>query len=132
MKINPLALTVSLLLHDFSSGFFVPSTTSLATRQIPSTLKSFSALRVGQSVDDTTKTGAEDSISEAFEGKKSKILGQPIPYSELTIGVLKETFKGENRVSQVSALIEFVAAERNLLAKRLIGSYFDNIDSLFC
>jgi len=30
----------------------------------------------------------------------NKILGQPIPYSELTIGVIKETYPGENRVSQ--------------------------------
>jgi hypothetical protein len=29
-----------------------------------------------------------------------KILTQPIPYEELTIGVTKETYPGENRVSQ--------------------------------
>jgi hypothetical protein len=29
-----------------------------------------------------------------------KILSQPIPYEELTIGVTKETYPGENRVSQ--------------------------------
>jgi hypothetical protein len=31
---------------------------------------------------------------------ESKSPGVPIPYSELSIGVLKETLKGENRVSQ--------------------------------
>ena len=34
------------------------------------------------------------------ETEDVKILGGKIPYSELTIGVLKETTPGENRVSQ--------------------------------
>lgn len=38
-----------------------------------------------------------DSISEAFNRDEAF---SPIPYSELTIGIVKETFKGENRVSQ--------------------------------
>lgn len=102
MKINPLVLTVSVLLHDFSSGFNTRSIVPpLAARQLVSTSRSFSTLRVGKSIDDKTTRGVEDSINEAFEETKTKILGQPIPYSELTIGVLKETFNGENRVSQV-------------------------------
>ena len=44
----------------------------------------------------TTKTAATTPSSSS-----NKIaLGKPIPYSELTIGVLQETFPGENRVSQ--------------------------------
>lgn len=35
-----------------------------------------------------------------FEEIEANILGEPIPYEELTIGVMKETYKGENRVSQ--------------------------------
>ena len=31
---------------------------------------------------------------------QGKFLGDPIPYSELTIGVMKETYPGECRVSQ--------------------------------
>ena len=43
----------------------------------------------------------EDPTSDAFLTTSfSKNWHQPIPYSELTIGVLKETFPGENRVSQ--------------------------------
>eukprot|EP00555_Chaetoceros_dichaeta_P004244 CAMPEP_0198261904 /NCGR_PEP_ID=MMETSP1447-20131203/10522_1 /TAXON_ID=420782 /ORGANISM="Chaetoceros dichaeta, Strain CCMP1751" /LENGTH=1137 /DNA_ID=CAMNT_0043949961 /DNA_START=117 /DNA_END=3530 /DNA_ORIENTATION=+ len=39
-------------------------------------------------------------LASAFEGKTSNLLGDsPVPYSELTIGISKETFKGENRVS---------------------------------
>mmetsp|Transcript_20785 Transcript_20785/g.43716 ORF Transcript_20785/g.43716 Transcript_20785/m.43716 type:complete len:1142 (+) Transcript_20785:166-3591(+) len=38
--------------------------------------------------------------SDEFTGAApAKILGKPIPYSDLTIGVLKETYPGENRVS---------------------------------
>ncbi len=38
--------------------------------------------------------------SDEFTGAApSKILGKPIPYSDLAIGVLKETYPGENRVS---------------------------------
>lgn len=37
-------------------------------------------------------------IAEVDEG--SKILGKAIPYDQLTVGVLKEDFPGENRVSQ--------------------------------
>lgn len=102
MKIgNTLFLTTSLILNDLSSGF-APSITPLAARQVVSTSKSFSALRVGKSVDEKTATVTDDSaVSAAFEETVNKFLGEPIPYSELTIGVLKETFKGENRVSQV-------------------------------
>jgi NAD(P) transhydrogenase len=38
--------------------------------------------------------------SDDFTGKSpSKILGEKVPYSDITIGVLRETFPGENRVS---------------------------------
>jgi len=52
-----------------------------------------------------------DIIAAAFQHPKtSKILSSPIPYSQLTIGVMKETFPGENRVSitpeSVSILIK--------------------------
>ena len=42
-------------------------------------------------------------ISDAFnkdEAEEAMTFFSPIPYSELTIGIVKETFKGENRVSQ--------------------------------
>ena len=39
-------------------------------------------------------------LKQTFESTETNmLLGQPIPYSELTIGVMKETYKGENRVS---------------------------------
>ena len=48
---------------------------------------------------DKTKTVAFDPADEFTGDAPSKILGGKIPYSELTIGVLKETYPGENRVS---------------------------------
>ncbi len=38
-------------------------------------------------------------LKQTFEATGPKILGQPIPYGELTVGVMRETYKGENRVS---------------------------------
>lgn len=43
--------------------------------------------------------------------EEPEILGKPIPYSELTIGVLKETFPGENRVSQTPDSIKSLVKE---------------------
>jgi H+-translocating NAD(P) transhydrogenase len=39
------------------------------------------------------------------------LLGEPIPYSALTIGVLKETFPGENRVSQTPDSVHALVKE---------------------
>lgn len=38
--------------------------------------------------------------TSANEDPNSSFLGPAIPYAELTVGVLKETYSGENRVSQ--------------------------------
>ncbi len=43
---------------------------------------------------------SSDPIAASFEAiPENHILGKPIPYSDLTIGVVKETYLGENRVS---------------------------------
>jgi hypothetical protein len=46
------------------------------------------------------KTSNVDDVAAAFEVGTSKILGKKVPYEDLTIGVIKETFPNENRVSQ--------------------------------
>ncbi len=59
----------------------------------------FYRLHVSGNVED--KAQLDDPTSDAFlTDALSRNWQQPIPYSELTIGVLKETFPGENRVSQ--------------------------------
>ena len=52
---------------------------------------------VGDAVDQEDFTAV---LKQTFESTETNmLLGQPIPYNELTIGVMKETYKGENRVS---------------------------------
>jgi len=50
-------------------------------------------------VTETTPTPSS-SYFEQTASATNKIGSKPIPYEELTIGVLKETYPGENRVSQ--------------------------------
>jgi hypothetical protein len=94
MKISLLTCLLAVLAQD-SIAWAPASLTSLATRnKVSSSRYHGGALYVAGVVE-------EPKTSSAFSDDKSqKILGQPIPYSELTIGVIKETFKGENRVSQ--------------------------------
>lgn len=52
-----------------------------------------------------TVSETKNTSKELFDPAKGKaisgsFLGKPIPYSELTIGVLRETYPGERRVSQ--------------------------------
>ncbi len=49
----------------------------------------------------------DDFVSAIFE-PNSKILGEAIKYEKLTIGVTKETFPGENRVSLSPASVELL------------------------
>jgi hypothetical protein len=100
MRFNILVLSGILFQQD--SNAWAPAISPLATRRAVSTSRPNSGLYVSPSIDDKSKEETEDSVSAAFLETETKIWGQPIPYSELSIGVLKETFKGENRVSQVS------------------------------
>jgi hypothetical protein len=47
--------------------------------------------------DDQQKKTKPQKRSQSSQGRR---FDDPVPYSELTIGVMKETFPGENRVSQ--------------------------------
>lgn len=73
-----------------------------STTRIPTTEKVRpwkSGLFLGKDLDEATKK--RDTTSDAFLSNEStKDWKKPIPYTELTIGVLKETYPGENRVSQ--------------------------------
>jgi hypothetical protein len=104
MKFHLLVAVAALLGfdHHHQVSAWAPSLSSVATRAAPKISRShgyasspFKLYVLKGDVEVDAKTAA------AFqEPAKTQILGQPIPYSELTIGVLKETFKGENRVSQ--------------------------------
>eukprot|EP00979_Chaetoceros_neogracilis_P009732 scaffold2196_cov259-Chaetoceros_neogracile.AAC.7 len=123
MKLDNAAALAALIFSPMSVvGFYLPTSTfqslprstgtNLDTfidftphiaKHRPTTVVLYSSLSDDKSISksskglDTQKT--EDDIVAAFETPSSKILSHPIPYSQLTIGVTKETFKGENRVS---------------------------------
>lgn len=52
--------------------------------------------------DDASAKEISDALedSSSAEVQKRNLLGKPKKYSEITIGVMKETYPGENRVSQ--------------------------------
>ena len=119
MKTYSAALTALLLSPSSVHGFSTPTTgTSFALRSktstthVSPTVVPYVGTALYSSVsDDTSDSLKSDSSFEkdkkeeadliaAFEELDStKILTDAIPYEELTIGVSKETFEGENRVS---------------------------------
>ena len=58
-----------------------------------------STIRLGATIE-RRDTAHQPTIDAPVEPNARRILGQPIPYSELTVGILAEEFEGENRVSQ--------------------------------
>ena len=62
---------------------------------------------------DTPNDDAPAFISDAFnkdDAEEALTFFSPIPYSKLTIGIVKETFKGENRVSQTPDSVKGLVA----------------------
>lgn len=94
MKIQVLSAAVLVAFQNTCTNAWAPAITSLVTRKVSPRYPT------SHYVASDIEKGAEEKTSAAFEDSSTKILGEPIPYEQLTIGVLKETFKGENRVSQ--------------------------------
>lgn len=91
-------LLVSALLWAFhpQCHAFSPAAKTMAVRVATPTASSARRIRFGAATIEEDVTAAA-----AFEEEpQNKIFGEPIPYDDLTIGVMKETFNGENRVSQ--------------------------------
>mmetsp|Transcript_30063 Transcript_30063/g.46103 ORF Transcript_30063/g.46103 Transcript_30063/m.46103 type:complete len:1120 (-) Transcript_30063:54-3413(-) len=80
------------------SNAFTTVRSPLATKLSAQATPFSRSIELYSSVEKEQKT--EDKVGQAFEVSESSILGDAIPYEDLTIGVMKETFKGENRVSQ--------------------------------
>jgi NAD(P) transhydrogenase len=103
MRVNDCKLLVVLLgaaLVALECHAFSPAVRSLAR---PKTISLKSPL--------SATTLEPDVTAAVFEQEENRILGQPIPYDELTIGVMKETFKGENRVSQTPDSVKMLIKE---------------------
>lgn len=71
------------------------------------------AIRRVSNVRRFVSASVEDKLTLAFEEESSsiRIMGEPIPYKDLTIGVMKETYKGENRVSQTPDTVKMLVKE---------------------
>jgi NAD(P) transhydrogenase len=76
-----------------------------------------------------------DSISHSFnkdDSSEALTFFSPIPYSELTIGIAKETFKGENRVSQTPESVRgLVKAGFTVVVESGAGDNASFSDSLY-
>lgn len=69
------------------------------TPSVPTT-NLYSSVSDDKQQEEGAEVSKTDFVAESFASEpKSQILGEPIPYEKLTIGVTKETFPGENRVA---------------------------------
>lgn len=85
----------NLILPSFTTSHHeLPSTRLYSTLEKPKSAES-SASSEDSSIPSSTPPEPEPEP----EPTPNKILGEPIPYSDLTIGILKESYPGENRVS---------------------------------
>jgi NAD(P) transhydrogenase len=110
MKTHHAALTALFLFPSSIHGFSNPSVTSFALRsqtrsvdvapRVAHYVGSALYSSVSNEKSDSLEKKTEEDLIAAFEQPASaRILTEAIPYEELTIGVSKETFEGENRVS---------------------------------
>jgi hypothetical protein len=69
------------------------------------------------------EAGAVSTPDPFLGSTNAKIWSQSIPYEKLTIGVLKETFPGENRVSQTPDSIRSLVKEGFTVVVQAGGTY---------
>ena len=137
------ALTALLLVQ--TDGFSTPTTRTKSLTfgvskifQKPSynekiTKGLYSSLSDDKQKDETDEI-KKDVVADLFSAApKSQILGEPIPYEKLTIGVVKEEYPGENRVAlspdAVQLLVKAgfhvaVQSGGKLIKRKTIGSMF--------
>ena len=89
------ALAVLLLAPPSAAGFHLPASSSRhAAAATPAGTRAVLATRRFSSVVEAPAPAAAAASSSG--GRK---LNGPVPYSDMTVGVVKETYPGENRVS---------------------------------
>ena len=120
MKVSLVFLSLCGSVRGFSSSSL--KTRLTVTRPITgaehSKLISFATLEERKDVE-------EDQPASKFleDPDAPNLLGKPIPYSELTIGVLKETYPGENRVSQTPDSVHSLVKEGFTVVVEAGGKY---------
>lgn len=108
---QPTALATLLAAAPFAAGFNFPHSTRAGVQPVagfaqPST-RLFSTIDKAKASSSGSVSDEADKLIDIIDGVSSngdaeastRFLGKPVPYSELTVGVLKETYPGENRVS---------------------------------
>ena len=103
------ALLACLECHKGCHAFSPATSRSLSARPLKST--KFFPRPLAATTIEPPKVPVTTEDAAVLEPKDNRILGQPIPYNDLTIGVMKETFKGENRVSQTPDSIKMLVKE---------------------
>jgi hypothetical protein len=127
-----LSLSLTVVLFVGSSSWFANAFSPQLTLRrvvVPSQTASYRRIKSWAPQYATKPEQAEqeaDTVStpKPFLGStEAKIWSQPIPYEKLTIGVLKETFPGENRVSQTPDSIRSLVKEGLTVAVQAGGTY---------
>lgn len=116
--------SVVLLLAEPAVAAFTAS--SLTARTVPKTLRqnhrAFSSPHPSTKLYSAIADDKTDEIAASFVSSPNRILSGPIPYSDLTIGVMKETYPGENRVSQTpESVASLVKAGFNVVVETGAG-----------
>lgn len=111
-----LSLSLTVVLFVGSSSWFANAFSPQLRVVVPSQTSSYRRIKSWAPQYATKPEKAEQEAvatnAPSFLGStKAKIWSQPIPYEKLTIGVLKETFPGENRVSQTPDSIRSLVKE---------------------
>lgn len=136
MRTNHAAFAALLLLPSSINGFSTPSTNLYSLRS--QTVQDVSGALYSALSDETDdksksiKKSDKDMISGFEQPSSTKILTEPIPYEQLTIGVMKEVFEGENRVSITPDNAEmFVKAGFNVVVQSGAGEKASFSDSAY-
>ena len=124
---SPLGFTDAWAPNQIVSSFS-SSTTTLKQRYHGSRFIQPTPLRATIEEPRTSDSSSSSSSFEEnpIEEPKRRILGQPVPYSELTLGVLTETFPGENRVSQTPDSIRTLVKGGMTVIVQQGGKFFLN------
>lgn len=99
MKIQLLISGLCLGGHQYACAFSSSSALTSRNSIRSQTVATYATLE-GTKKEESVSKSEDGPAAKFLEDSEHDFLGEPIPYSELTIGVLKETFPGENRVSQ--------------------------------
>lgn len=107
VQLNKLLVGALWAFHQCNA--FSPAGRSLVRVETPK--KSFRGAKFFATTVSKEEVVEEEKSASILDLPDSHILGQPTPYDQLTIGVMKETYNGENRVSQTPDSVKMLIKE---------------------